>query len=77
MVKKKHGRLQVFKKSKIVKACRKAGASPTTSKKVANYIAKKVKNKMPTSRIRKMVVSRLRKYDKKSAAKFAKHKRKR
>ena len=74
-VKKKSGRLQVFKKSKIIKSCRKAGASPATCKKVANYVAKKAKDKMPTSKIKKMVMSRIRKYDRKAAMNFKKFRR--
>lgn len=70
-VRKRSGRLQAFNKSKIVKACKKAGASAKSALMVAEEIAKKVgKGTIRAERLSKLVIASLRKKNKRAAASF-------
>lgn len=70
-VRKRNGALQAFNKSKIVKACKKAGVSTKSAMAVAEEVAKKVgKATIRAERLSKLVVASLRKRNKRAAQSF-------
>ncbi len=70
-VRKRSGKLQAFNKSKIVKACKKAGASAKAAVAVAEEVAKKVGDTtIRAERLSKLVIATLRKKNKRVAASF-------
>ncbi|MBI2543238.1 MAG: hypothetical protein HYW24_03570 [Candidatus Aenigmarchaeota archaeon] len=70
-VRKRNGKLQLFDKSKIVKACKKSGASIKSAIMVAEEVAKKVGNTtIRAERLSKMVIGSLRKRNKRAAQSF-------
>ena len=71
-VTKKNGDLEKFSKAKIVRGCRKAGASMKYAEWIASKVAKKAYDKISTRRIGEMVVVHLRKIDRKAAISFNK-----
>ena len=68
---KRKGNLQKFSKNKIVKGCKKSGASAKVAKKVANRVAKSIA--ISTRTIGMETIKALKKYDKKTAASFQKY----
>ncbi len=70
-VRKRSGKLQAFNKSKIAKACKKAGASAKAAVAVAEEVAKKVgSTTIRAERLSKLVVTALRKKNKRAATSF-------
>jgi len=70
-VRKRSGKLQAFDKNKIVRACKKAGASAKIGLAIAEEIAKKVgKGTVRAERLSKLVISSLRRKNKRAAASF-------
>ncbi|MBI1978703.1 MAG: hypothetical protein HYS62_01420 [Candidatus Aenigmarchaeota archaeon] len=71
-VRKRNGTLQTFNKNKIVKACKKAGASAKSAMMVAEEVAKKVgEGTVRAERLSKLVITTLRRKNKRAAASFA------
>jgi transcriptional regulator NrdR family protein len=73
-VRKRSGKLQAFMKSKIVKSCKKAGATTEEAKLVAKEVSKKVAKKKVVSAqaLLNMVVASLKKTNKRAASAYAK-----
>lgn len=70
-VRKRNGKLEAFNKNKIVKACKKAGASAKTALLVAEQVAKKVgKGTIIADRLSKLVIATLRRANKRAAHSF-------
>ena len=70
-VRKRNGTLQTFNKNKIVRACKKAGASAKSAMMVAEEVAKKVgKGTIRADRLSKLVIATLRKVNKRAAKVF-------
>lgn len=71
-VKKRSGRLEEFKKSKILAACKKAGASAKEATEVAKEVSIKVAEMVmvPAAKLSNMVVAALRKLNKAAADAF-------
>ncbi len=70
-VRKRSGKLQTFNKNKIVRACKKAGASAKVAVAVAEEVAKKVGNAtIRAERLSKLVIASLRKRSKMAAQNF-------
>ena len=61
MVVKRSGKLEPFQKEKIVRSCKRAGATPKVAEKIADEVAKTARDKIPTSEIRDAILDRLRK----------------
>ena len=74
---KRNGKMQAFNKSKVMKSCKKSGASLQQSKHVAENVAMKVRSKrvVKAQELSKIVLSNLRGTNKRAAASFAKYKR--
>ena len=71
-VTKKSGYLEKFSKAKIIRGCRKSGASMKHAQWVANKVARKAYDKISTRRVGEMVAAHLRKVDRKAAVSFNK-----
>lgn len=70
-VRKRSGRLQTFNKNKIVRACKKAGASTKSAVMVAEEVAKKVgKGTVRAQRLSKLVIASLQKVNKRATRNF-------
>jgi transcriptional regulator NrdR family protein len=61
MVVKRSGKLEPFQREKIVRSCKRAGATPKVAEKIADEVAQTARDKIPTSEIRDAILSRLRK----------------
>jgi transcriptional repressor NrdR len=61
MVVKRSGKLEPFQKEKIIRSCRRAGATPKIAEKIADEVAKTARDKIPTSEIRAAILSRFKK----------------
>jgi transcriptional regulator NrdR family protein len=74
---KRNGKMQAFSKAKILKSCRKSGASAQQAKHVAEKVAAKVKSRrvVKAQDLSKIVISSLRGVNKRAAASFVKYKR--
>ena len=70
---KRSGELEPFRKEKIVRACKGAGASPKVAEKIADEVAKTARDGMSTSEIRTAVLSKLRKENPAWEAAYLKH----
>ncbi|MBU3896590.1 MAG: hypothetical protein KJ697_01510 [Nanoarchaeota archaeon] len=70
---KKNGKKEKFSKAKIIKACKKAGATRKTAGVVANVISKRVVEGMSARRIGELTILSLKLRDKKTAISFAKY----
>ncbi len=77
-VKKRDGRLEEFKESKIVAACKKAGATARQASDIAKDVSAKVVGKVTVTaeEISKMVVKSLKEVNKNAAGTFVKFKKK-
>jgi len=75
-VEKRDGRLEEFKKSKIIVGCKKAGATAIEATKVATEVSKKVAKMVivPATKLSNMVVASLKKINKTAASEFVKFK---
>jgi len=70
-VRKRSGELQTFNKNKIVKACKKAGATVKSAVAVAEEVAKKVgEGTIRAERLSKLVIASLRRKNKRAATSF-------
>ena len=70
-VRKRNEALQTFNKNKIVRACKKAGASDKSAMMVAEEVAKKVgEGTVRAERLSKLVIASLRKVNKRAAKGF-------
>jgi len=69
-VKKKDGKLEDFNKNKIIKGCKKSGASAKLANEIATVVRNKAYDGILTSEIRTIVLRELEKKDKKSAMEF-------
>lgn len=70
-VRKRNGKLQAFNKNKIVRACKKAGASAKSALLVAEQVTKKVgKGTIRAERLSKLVIATLRRTNKRAAQSF-------
>jgi len=74
-VRKKDGKLEDFNKNKVIKGCKKAGASSKLANEVVTVVSNEVYDGMPTTEIRAIVLRELERKDKKSAIEFRKFKR--
>ncbi|MBI2173387.1 MAG: hypothetical protein HYT73_04260 [Candidatus Aenigmarchaeota archaeon] len=74
---KRNGKMQAFSKAKVLKSCKKSGASMQQARYVADKVAVKVKSKrvMKAQELSKMVMSTLRSTNKRAAAGFLKYKK--
>lgn len=77
-VEKRDGRLQKFMKSKIVRACKKAGATAKEATKVTTEVSKKVAKMaiVPAEKLSSMVMTSLKKVNKTAANAFVKFRNK-
>jgi len=69
-VRKKNGKLEDFNKNKIVKSCKKAGASAKIASDIANVVSNQIYDGVSTSEIRVIVLRELDRKDKKAATAF-------
>jgi len=77
-VKKRSGKLEVFKKSKIIAGCKKTGATTKQAAQVAADVSKKVAKVtiVPATKLSSMVVTSLRKVNKTAATAFVRFRNK-
>ena len=77
-VKKMDGKIEPFSRAKIIRGCKKSGASKQVAERVARQVYNEVKrNKIVSSaRIRKNVLALLRRMDNKAYKKFVKFRKK-
>jgi transcriptional regulator NrdR family protein len=69
-VRKKDGRLEDFDKNKIIKGCKRAGASPKISSEIANVVNSESYDGISTAEIRTLVLKELERKDRKTAMEF-------
>ncbi len=74
---KRNGKMQAFSKAKVLKSCRRCGASMQQAKYVADEVAGKVKSKrvVKAQDMSKIILSALRNTNKRAAASFLKYKK--
>ena len=74
-IKKRNGNIVKFSKNKIIRGCKKAGASAKEAKKVASAVTKKLKRRkvIAATKLSVMVVKTLRRVNKKAASSFVKY----
>lgn len=74
-VRKRSGKLEAYNESKIIRGCKRAGASAKEAAKVAKEISKKVAKMsvVPAAKLSSMVVASLKKVNKAAASSFVKH----
>jgi len=74
-VKKRDGKLEKFMKSKIIRGCKKSGATAKQATQVAKDVSKKVAKMtlIPAAKLSDMVIKSLRKVNKKATSAFVKY----
>ena len=74
---KRNGKIQAFSKTKVLKSCRKCGASVQQSTHVAENVALKVKTRrvVKAQKLSRIIISSLRSTNKRAAVSFAKFKK--
>lgn len=74
---KRNGKMQSFSKAKVLKSCKKSGASMQQAKHVAERVAMKVKSKrvVKAQDLSKAIISEMRRVNKRAAVSFVKYKK--
>lgn len=74
---KRNGKMQAFSRAKVLKSCRKSGASMQQAKHVSERVAGKVKSRrvVRAQNLSKIIISELRRVNKRAANSFVKYKR--